>query len=602
MVRQSVQSLSDWLDAELKKQGGPVQENHIATKPHVVSKLPRAEPPPPSLSQPIIATQPPEDRGKDAPPEAPEKHLSIFSIALSAFAPVRLSPLEVRMPPPTGDAADYIVDSGLLLGAGLPALIRILTDPSANPNPTVKHLDLLRDTLLLCFRAFCTPQDFAIALRRRFKEERPANLTDEQKRAWPLQLQAIRLRVISIIRSWIDLYWVYEDDRSAASILQHFAESTVDSRWPDISAKIVRELKRRLREADHARPATDGNHIAAVANETAGLKASHRRSTIKLIDTFSVRALDTAGEEEFNSAVLADALIQKDSSAHVLVFNSSRHCGELARQLTLFMSRQLHALEPERLWNHLRKRCYDCHTEQVVDKLQCYDLLLQVWAAKSVLSQANPETQSGVLTFLVALALRCRKLRNFSALISIHGGVKLACAETQVNLVLPEATKGALKELDQLVEGAYDDFIVSVDTRKPTVPFIDWFLQEMKSIREEPSLISFPDNPARAIPNVAKYVEAAKSIRKMEKCYVPYDDVTQASYVQAWISKAFIDVAVEDIDEARVWIEATQSPKNNARGFLRNRRPENLSKTFASRASLHWTRAAITDLVPELLA
>jgi RasGEF N-terminal motif/RasGEF domain len=345
-----------------------------------------------------------------SPKEQLDKRRSVFSEAASSLPSVPDSPLDVEMPAPVGAAADFVIQDGIVKCASFPALISILTTPK--PNPNIKHFEQLHDAFLLCFPCFRAPKDVVRALVDRFQPVhwQPNDLTGEQESAWPLHMQAIRLRVVSILSAWVDLYWVHEDDFLAAPLIQHFAESEIELRWPEASNRVVQGLKRRLGESDHPSPYRDARHAEAANSAALGVKIAPptRRPSVQvvgLLDTYAAKALEaSSGEDTLKSATLADDLVRNDDVAHVLVFNSDQHCTELARQLTLFMSAEFRSLDPEKLWHHLCRQCQGCHTEKTIHMLQLHELALGAWTVKSIVAQNDPETRAGVMTFLIALA------------------------------------------------------------------------------------------------------------------------------------------------------------------------------------------------------
>jgi len=64
--------------------------------------------------------------------------------------------LEVEIPPPVGDAANFVVEDGVV------TLIVILTSPK--PNSDIEQFEQLHDAVLLCFRYFSTSADFVKVL------------------------------------------------------------------------------------------------------------------------------------------------------------------------------------------------------------------------------------------------------------------------------------------------------------------------------------------------------------------------------------------------------------------------------------------------------
>ncbi|KAI0304500.1 ras guanine nucleotide exchange factor domain-containing protein [Multifurca ochricompacta] len=425
IIYDNLRSLLLWLDAELERyweiqQKGLGELLHEGSENLQPSNCSQSVPRSHLRGQSVEIMESPILGELSRPRKQFNTRCSIFSEVASSLTPIPNSPLDVEMPAPVGEAAYFVIEDGVVKCASLSALIVILTNPK--PSPIIKHFDQLHDTFLLSFRYFSTSSDLVRVLIARFQLGQPRDLTREQECVWPLHLQAIQLRVVNIFRAWVDLYWAHEDDRLAAPLIQHFAESIIGPRWPEAGGGIVQGLKRRLQEFNHPSLSRDHRRLEATAGATLGVKFPLRhRNTTELLDTYSAKA--PFGEDTLGSAISADDLVRNDHVAHVLVFNSDQHCTELARQLTLFMSTEFRAVDPERLWHHLRMQCPGCPAEQAVKTLQLHALALQVWTIRSVLAQDDAETRTGVMTFLIALAFRCRKLRNFSALCSIYTGL-----------------------------------------------------------------------------------------------------------------------------------------------------------------------------------
>jgi hypothetical protein len=370
-----------------------------------------------------------------SPKARSDNRRSVFSEVASSLTPILQSPLNVEMPSPVGDAANFVVVDGTVKYANLQALVSILTNPK--PNPAIRHLDQLHDAFLLCFRCFSTPADVVNALIARFQQPRPEHLTEEQENAWPFHLQAIRLRVVDVLRAWVETYWVHEDDREAAPLIQHFVESTVELRWSETSKNIAQSLRRHFLVPNHPDMRSDTRHPQASNSAAVRVRLTeHRQNLVGLLDTYAVNALHSSSDEALNSAILVDDLVRNDVP-HLPNFSSEQHCMELARQLTLFMSTEFRKLDSEKLWHHLRRQCHDCDADQKVKLLQLHARALQVWTARSVVEQENPETRTGVLNFFIALAFVSPFPRSY--LLTQHptpfsGSALLEAAELQRTL------------------------------------------------------------------------------------------------------------------------------------------------------------------------
>jgi RasGEF N-terminal motif/RasGEF domain len=315
----------------------------------------------------------------------------------------------VSMPVPVGDAADVIVPEGSdsIQGASLSALVYIFTDPQ--PRTPIVHADPL-DTFLLCFRAFCDPVDLAKALISRY-EEQPVNLNDSQRDAWPLYQSSVRARVLCLMNNWISHYWLHDKDHIAGLHLKEFVSRTDERVAPEVRAEIIRKLNERREEAISLGPfgdSTDGpqsdpaSDRATCRQQPVQYKARFQTRVEKFIRSVPQR---TPTDDQFRSAeALNDLLNVTDGNIHILDLNSRDLCGELARQLTLFMSEGYLRVIPEDLWYRFGVG-HRCDADTARSTQQNYESALSLWVTGSILDQVDAETRAAVMTFFIALAL-----------------------------------------------------------------------------------------------------------------------------------------------------------------------------------------------------
>jgi hypothetical protein len=319
----------------------------------------------------------------------------------------------VSMPVPVGDAADIFVSEGSdsIQGASLSALVYIFTDPQ--PRTRIIDDDPL-DTFLLCFRAFCDPVDLAKALISRY-EGQPVNLNDSQRDAWPMYQSSVRARVLRLLNNWISHYWLHDKDRIAGLHLKEFITRTDERAAPEERAEIIRRLNERREEAISLAPfdPTDGRQSdpasESLSRATCRQKPVQYKTRLQARVEKFIRSVPqwTPTDDEFRSAeALNDLLNVTDDSIHILDLNSRDLCGELARQLALFMSEGYFRMIPEDLWYQFGVG-HRCDADTARSTQQTYESALSLWVTGSILDQVEAETRAAVMTFFIALALVC---------------------------------------------------------------------------------------------------------------------------------------------------------------------------------------------------
>ena len=322
----------------------------------------------------------------------------------------------VRMPAPRPDAVDMLFskDTGSMQGASLEALVYLLTDPQPCRTPT--NADDLLDTFLLCFRSFCDPVVLAKALISRL-EEQPVGLNDSQREAWPQYRSLVKSRVLRLINTWIDEYWIHEKDRIAGLHIKGFFSPEDNQFEPEERDEIVRKLKEHREvaislapsgvSADQSQPEQTAVHSsfrAAARQRPIQYKRRLQARVEKLVRR--VRQPTPTDDEARSAKALDDLIGGTDAGMHILALNSRDLCQQLARQLALFMSEGYLRVVPEDLWYRFGLG-HDCDVDTARSTQQAYESALSSWVMGSVLDQTEADTRAAVMTFFIALGLVC---------------------------------------------------------------------------------------------------------------------------------------------------------------------------------------------------
>ena len=147
-----------------------------------------------------------------------------------------------------GDIAyDNKTDPPQLKGGTLIALVEQLTrhdrmDPHFN------------NTFLLTYRSFTTATELFDLLVKRFSIQPPARISQEDYKTWVEKKQRlIRIRVVNILRSWFDTYWMENNDETSAELLKSvhsFVKNSVATTNASLSEPLLNVVEQRLRGQD----------------------------------------------------------------------------------------------------------------------------------------------------------------------------------------------------------------------------------------------------------------------------------------------------------------------------------------------------------------
>lgn len=95
------------------------------------------------------------------------------------------------------------------------------------------------------FRLFTNPTDFVNLLISRFSLSPPKNLTEDQFVLWTNRvLIPIRLRVYNVIKTWLETYFSFKQDRMVEKALLDFANTEMSAVMPGPAKRMIELIKR----------------------------------------------------------------------------------------------------------------------------------------------------------------------------------------------------------------------------------------------------------------------------------------------------------------------------------------------------------------------
>ena len=110
------------------------------------------------------------------------------------------------------------------------------------------------NTFLLTYRSFTTASELFEMLVKRWSIQPPPGLTNEDYRVWVDKKQKpIRFRVVNILKSWFDTYWMEGNDEASQELIlrvQAFAKDTVAGTSTPGAGPLTTTIEQRLRGQD----------------------------------------------------------------------------------------------------------------------------------------------------------------------------------------------------------------------------------------------------------------------------------------------------------------------------------------------------------------
>lgn len=109
-------------------------------------------------------------------------------------------------------------------------------------------------TFLLTYRSFTTAAELFELLVKRFSIQPPRGISEEDYKTWVDKKQKlIRFRVVNILKSWFDHYWMENNDPASRQLLQRvysFAKDSITTTNTPGSGPLMHAVEQRLRGQD----------------------------------------------------------------------------------------------------------------------------------------------------------------------------------------------------------------------------------------------------------------------------------------------------------------------------------------------------------------
>ncbi|KAF2468772.1 ras GEF [Lindgomyces ingoldianus] len=376
---------------------------------------------------------------------------------------------------------DHKVSPPQLRGGTLTGLVEQLTrhdrlDPAFN------------NTFLLTYRSFTTASELFEMLVKRWSIQPPYGLAKEDYQTWVDKKQKpIRFRVVNILKSWFDNYWMEGNDEDARILIQrvyNFAKDHVATTSTPGAAPLMTSVEQRSRGPD--------------------------MPTKRLVLTLNTQTPQPILPKHMKKLRFLDI----DTT-------------EFARQLTIIESRLYGKIRPTECLNKTwQKKLQPGEPDPAsnVKALILHSNQLTNWVAQMILTQSDVKRRVIVIKHFVNVAERCRVLNNFSTLTSIISALGTAPIH-RLNRTWAAVNARVMATLENMrkLMGSTKNFAEYRDTlhkaNPPCIPFFGVYLTDLTFIEDGiPSLIKKTN-----LINFAKRAKTAEVIRDIQQYQnVPY--------------------------------------------------------------------------------
>ncbi|GAB7358165.1 hypothetical protein MBLNU230_g0319t2 [Neophaeotheca triangularis] len=378
-------------------------------------------------------------------------------------------------------AYDTKVTPPQLRGGTLTGLVEQLTRHDRLDSP-------FNNTFLLTYRSFTTATELFEMLVKRWSIQPPYGLHGEPFQTWTDKKQKpIRFRVVNILKSWFDNYWMEGNDESSQQLMQRvysFAKDTVQSTSTPGAGPLMTAIEQRMRGQD----ASSKRLVLTLNSQAPPPIIPKNMKKLKFLDI--------------------DAL-------------------EFARQLTIIESKLYGKIKPTECLNKTwQKKVNEGDPDPApnVKALILHSNQLTNWVAQMILTQGDVKRRVVVIKHFVSIADKCRTLNNFSCLTSIISALdsapihRLNRTWSQVNARTTQ-TRESIRKLMGTTKNFLEYREALHKANPPCIPFFGIYLTDLTFIEDGiPSVIK-----KTQLINFAKRAKTAEVIRDIQQYQnVPY--------------------------------------------------------------------------------
>lgn len=274
---------------------------------------------------------------------------------------------------------------GTVSAATLTVLVEKLT-----PHNAMVNADFL-ETFFATFRFFSSPGDFLEALELRFDTPPPARMemTPGNISLWNTHKgDQIRLRVLNVIRIWLESHWKVDTDNPVLPALQLFLEERLGRAFPGEVTRLMEMVKGYRSERDKYQSPS-----ARRFSRASSLSRFSQGSFSPMVP-INMDSLPPTPPLPLVDKRVSNTLKKGAKNIHVTDFNAL----ELARQLTLLESKLFADIKPDQLLIVGQKKS---------DSLTAASTLsnqITGWVAESILGEQDLKKRTMLLKYFIKVA------------------------------------------------------------------------------------------------------------------------------------------------------------------------------------------------------
>lgn len=380
---------------------------------------------------------------------------------------------------------------GQITGGSLPALVEQLTTHESTPDM------VFVGTFFLTFRLFTTPVEFAQCLINRFDY-----IGDSPSIGLP-----VRLRVYNIFKGWLESHWVAESDSAALGVIFSFATGKLRSAIPHAGKRLA-ELTSKITEIRGSLVP----RMASSLSKTNVFTTADSNVPTPIVRKSQLNALKACKEGKAQCTIL-------DFDAQ-----------ELARQLTIMVSKMFCSIQPEELLAQEWQKKSGSKAVNVRAMTALSNDLANL-VSDSILHLEEPKKRSEMIKQWVKIGMFCLELDNYDSLMAIVCSLNSSMVQRLKKTweLVTRNTKIRFEELKSITEVGRNYTVLRQRLQTVVdacVPFVGFYLTDLTFVDEGNSTTrllhgdSSPDNAS--VINFDKHMKSARIIDQIQSFQKPY--------------------------------------------------------------------------------
>ncbi|KAI0244577.1 Ras guanine nucleotide exchange factor bud5 [Massospora cicadina] len=417
---------------------------------------------------------------------------------------------------------DITFNANGVTGGTLEALVEMLT-----PHDNIIDDDYAK-AFLLTFRSFCTPTVLLDKLICRFNLTPPSGLMLSQQQMWKKhKLLPIRLHVYNILKLWLESYFFDSDGKVILKRIGRFVQGPSREALTQVAAAQLTELVHDKIASIFAKPAADPQLCKS--------NSIDRRVLI-------VQAPMNVPPPPRISKAASKLLVEK---SHISLLDI--HPLEVARQLTLLVSKIFCSITPSELINHeFSKPTHDSTATFVIKKAQISTRITSL-ITRLILSEPEGKQRAAWVKFFIEVAKYLLSLRNYGTLVSIMCALQTSAVIRlrQTWKLVPEKHMRTMESLRELTNHARNYQTLRKQLRvatTPSLPFLGIYLMDLTFADEGNPIYRTSLQGSAPIINFSKCQRIARIIQEIQRFQVPYN-LIEVVELQTQFNLLFIDQA-----------------------------------------------------------